>query len=129
MKKVNDIEWIDIHDDDLCISLGIHPRNAEPRDMSVWTKTNKEKKELKRLRLRHKRDKMFGGVSESAPIPVYDKLILYIKGKPTRSIKCAQSDIPRILSRYTLENGMSAIIKYYWNGKEYKSGTLPFWYW
>lgn len=123
MKK-STVEWIDIHDDALCISLGIHPRNAIPRDPSVWTKSYKEKKELRKLRRKHKHDKLFGGVAESAPIPVYDKLIIYCKGKPTRSIKCAQSDIPLILVKYA-EN----LVKYYWNGRTYKPGTLPFWFW
>ncbi len=125
MKKNNDIEYLDLKNEELCIYLGIHPRNATPRDPSVWTKTPKEKQELKKLRLRHKHDKMFGSIPEEATIPVYDKLILYIKKGPTYSIKCGQSDIKHILNKYGLNN----ILKYSWNGKTYKPGVLPFWYW
>ena len=47
-------------------------------------------------------------------------------------MKCWQSDIQDILSKYTVKNHKlniteSAVDKYTWNGKTYYPGKLPFW--
>ncbi len=58
-------------------------------------------------------------------IPVYDKLIIYVKEDGTRSINCGQSDIPDIL--YRLKKDKKTILKYQWNGRTYQSNEIPFW--
>lgn len=98
-------------------------------DWTIWKHTPKEKKLLKRLRKTHKH--ALDGVKTPAPkknIPVYDKLIIYVKtksndDKTTISTQCGQADIPDILSFYS-----EVLIKYSWNGKTYYPGEFPFWY-
>ena len=70
-------------------------------------------------------------------IPLQGKLIIYLRKnkvypKTTYSMKCWQSDIQNILSKYTVKNHKlniteSAVDKYTWNGKTYYPGKLPFW--
>lgn len=50
MSKKKETSWVDVHNSDLMISLGIHPKYATPRDPSVWTKTPKEKALLAKCR-------------------------------------------------------------------------------
>lgn len=131
--NVRDISWVDVHNDSLMVSLGIRLPNVEPRDMSVWTKTAKEKKEVRKMRNKHKNDYITGGIKEPKSIPVVAKLIVQIYGKignkTTFSYTCTQSNIPNILSKFVDDSGKSIIRYYKWNGKTYKPGTLPFWYW
>lgn len=141
--KEQKIEWVDVHNDDLMVSLGIRPANLEPKDPFVWTKNAKEKRILKRLRNRYKHSLKSGSVYTPKAIPVYTKLIILTKPskrytfntksgkifyKTTFSTICGQRDIPRILSNYVSENGKNLVIKYYWNGKWYKATERPFWY-
>lgn len=134
-KKLNsgdrDTSWVDVHNDELMVMLGIRCPNLQPRDPSVWTKTPREKKELKKMRLRHKHIKLTGGVCPIKSIPVMSKLIVQIIGKnvpkTTFSYECLQSDIPRILCQHVNEKGESIVRYYKWNGKEYSPKTLPFW--
>lgn len=70
----------------------------------------------------------------SAPwreIPVYEKIILYLKPGPldkenfksTVSFKCGQADIPEIVNKRK-----NQLIKYFWNGRTYFPGEFPFWH-
>jgi hypothetical protein len=140
--------FVNINDKDFMISLGIHPKNAEPRDPSVWTKTAKEKTDVKKMRLRHKKERLTGSNGYIDYIPFRDKLIVHIQADPkyalktnkdgspdrstiktTHSIICGQSDIPFILSKFVNNKGENIVIKYQWNEKTYKPDTLPFWGW
>ena len=128
--------WINVHDDDLMVSLGIRPPHLQPRDPSLWQKSSAEKKLLKKLRRKNVR--LSTGCSPSKVIPVKAKLIIYLKKnktfpKSTYSSLCWQHNIPRVLSRYALVNRKTGVAtnlvsKYYYNGKTYKYGTFPFWY-
>lgn len=132
MKEKNNIEWVDVHNDALMVSLGIRPRNVQPRDPSVWTKTDKEKKILKKLRNRYKPKFKSSSIAPKKHIPVYAKLIVQVNSKAfpktTYSHMCWQSDIQQILNNYVDKDGRPAYTKYHWNGQDYKPGTLPFWY-
>lgn len=138
--------FVNINDKDLMISIGIHPKNAEPRDPSVWTKTIKEKNDVKKMRLRHKKEHLLGSSGHENPIPFRSKLIVHIKADPlyamrlnkdgspdrstiktTHSIICGQSDIPFILAKFVDNKGKNLVIKYQWNEKTYQPDTLPFW--
>lgn len=140
--------FVNINDKDLMISLGIHPKNAEPRDPSVWTKTIKEKNDSKRMYLKHKKDKLTGSNGYTSRIPLHDRLIVHIKAdsnyalkknadgtpdtstiKTTHSIHCCQSDIPFILAKFVDSKGDNIVTKYRWNGKTYCPTELPFWSW
>jgi len=131
MKEKNNIEWVDVHNDELMVKLGIRYPNLQPKDMSVWTKTDREKKILNKLRNRFKHSLKTGSISIGRRIPVYDKLIIQIKPikglKTTYSHICGQSDIPRILSNYVDSKGRNIVIKYRWVNKWYRYGDIPFW--
>ena len=116
-------ESVNVHDQELMIELGIHPPYREIYD---FNKTLKEKADL--LAYKHKDGRGFytrGVHKKPYSIPVYDKLIIYVKEDGTRSINCGQSDIPDIL--YRLKKDKKTILKYQWNGRTYQSNEIPFW--
>jgi hypothetical protein len=137
-KKTNkreDDRWVDVHNDALMVELGIRPKDREPRDKSVWTKTSQETKLLKKLRRQFKH---INGHFHNIPqkhIPVWGKLIIYLFknnkfSKSTYSTKCWQHDIPNIISSYTVRSKDSfknVVMKYSWNGKTYNSNEFPYW--
>lgn len=139
---------VDVNNDAEMVALGIRPKNLEPRDPSVWTKSRQDKKNAKLVK--HHLKHAFEYTKWPAPkrsIPISGKLIVLIKKdkkfsekqsdrkfiyKTTFSHKCNQSDIPELLSKYTTLNknneNVSLVVKYKWNGKEYQYGELPFWF-
>lgn len=132
-KKTN---WVDIHDTNLMVQLGMHPCFLKPKDPNVWTKTESEKKHLKALRKRFKGAMHFHSIP-TRPIPVRAKLIIQLKKNKkfpntTYSTICNMHKISEILSTFFQENPTthimeSVVAKYSYNGKTYKSSELPFW--
>lgn len=132
--QLEDQSWVDVHDEDLMIALGIHPPFAALKDPYVWTKTYKEKKLL--AGVKHK-TRMHFSIGPIRSIPVKAKLIIYLRKnkrfpKTTYSIVCWQHEIPFILSQYSIRNKHtnafdSIVIKYVYNGRTYNPGELPFW--
>lgn len=128
--------WINVHDDDLMVSLGIRAPHLKPRDPSVWQRTSAEKRLLKKLR--RKNIRLSGWAAPSRAIPVQARLIIYLKknkvfSKSTYSSLCWQHNIPQVLSRYALHSKKTGAItnlvsKYCYNGKMYNPGEFPFWY-
>lgn len=116
-------EPVNVHDQELMIELGIHPPYREVYDFS---KTPKEKADLLTYKRKDGRGFYTRGVYKKPySIPVYDKLIIYVKEDGTRSINCGQSDIPDILFR--LKKDKKTVLKYQWNGRTYQSNEIPFW--
>lgn len=136
VSKSTDIEWVDIHDEDLMIQLGIHQPDLEPRDPSVWTKTSSERKFLKSLRHFFKAEMRASSMPRKS-IPVIAKLVIQLKPnskfqKSTYSTACWMHDIGSILAKYTQINqttgfSESLVNKYSYNGKTYLPGETPFW--
>lgn len=101
------------------------------RDPSVWTKTLKEKKILKTQRRIHKHSLKSKSSTPWKEIPVYGKIILYLKPGPldkenfksTVSFECGQADVPEIVNKRK-----NQLIKYFWNGRTYFPGEFPFWH-
>lgn len=128
--------WIDVHNDELMIELGIRPPHATPRDKSVWTKTPYEKKVLKAERCKHKGRIYFHSVPKKS-IPVKSQLIIYVKKNKvfpytTYSTECMQHEIGDILLNYYLYNSKTGrneclVTKYFYNGKTYSPNERPFW--
>ena len=116
-------ESVNVHDQELMIELGIHPPYREIYDFS---KTPKEKADLLTYKRKDGRGFYTRGVYKKPySIPVYDKLIIYVKEDGTRSINCGQSDIPDILFR--LKKDKKTVLKYQWNGRTYQRNEIPFW--
>lgn len=116
VKKKEEDKKVDVHNDSEMVSLGIRCPLMTPRDPSVWTKTEKERKAWKRQR------RFPAPTSRWAP-PVKPsrftgRLIVHVRGldKTTYCHNCPEIDIPYLLSKYKSED--SSIIKVFWNGKE-----------
>lgn len=100
------------------------------RDPEVWSKTEKEKKQLRKMKAQLDHDISGKSLRPYREIPVYDNMIIYLKkaidicGKKytTLSVHCGQGDIPMVLHRHAGE-----IVKYKWVGKVYTPDKLPFW--
>ena len=128
--KEKEIEWVDVHDDELMVKLGIRNPNVEPRDPSVWTKTAKEKKLLRKLRNIHKRKSL--GAKRSTNN--HGVLLVYVKPDIKNAIKVFNG-IPNkgtikttfsfICNRYNINdiidemNKQYDVVKYRWNGHDF----------
>ncbi len=134
--KKDENKWVDLHDDSLMIALGMHPKNAVPRDKSVWTKSKQEKKAARIQRNLHKGKMHFGAIPHKE-IPVIAKLIVYLKKNnrfphTTYSTTCWMSHIGNILnSFYQVDKRTNictnVVAKYVYNGKTYTPNERPFW--
>lgn len=146
--QVNEEEdvWVDVHDHELMVSLGIHLPYYKGRDSKVWEKTSKEKELLKQMKARcnNTMPKSWGLFNPNR-YPFYSKLIVRIR--PSNKFKFKDkhgneqkktyfshknvcvSDIPNILSKYYVwkdKSRQSLVISYYWNGKTYRPEELPY---
>ena len=127
--------WVNIHDDNVMREMGIfRPYVQSSRDESVWTKTPNERRLLKVVKHTYKKGDMHFYTVPNKFIKVYGKLIIQLKKnkkypKSTYSVKCWQSDIQNILSKYTVETNnktvKNIVAKYSWNGRTYYPGELP----
>ncbi len=129
--------WVDVHDDALMVELGIRQPNATPRDKTVWTKTPNEKRILRNMRNSVRKEKIHFYTVPNKSIPVWDKLIIYLKKNKTfpnttYSTKCWMHEIGDILSMYNQYNKKTdfydnLVVKYSYNGKTYKPEERPYW--
>lgn len=125
MKKIT--EWIDVNDDALMVSLGLRYPNAEKRDPNVWTKSEKEKAILKKVRNSFSGTLCKGGgkddhesfkgklrftIEKSDKFMTFDSKLKRKVFKTTFSVSCYKKDIPFILNKYVNEKGQSLILKY-----------------
>ena len=116
---------VDVQNDAQMVAPGIRVPPRIPRDPSVWTKSSSEKFILKREKARDRSKFLTRWAGKKKAIPVYGKLIIQLneaKPKSTLSIKCGQSDIPKIIAKYK-----DHLVKYAWSGKTYTGTQLPFW--
>lgn len=124
-KKKKELDPVNVHDRQLMIDLGIHPKDRVVCDFSH---TAEEKQELKKLRRREGRGfyNQKWASREKPVIPVYSKLIIYVYGENTKSIHCNQADIPDILLRIKRDPNRK-LMKYQWNGRTYQPNEIPCW--
>lgn len=135
-KKPSTSGWIDVHNDTLMVELGIRPKSLSPKDPSVWTKTNQERKLLHSLKRSHKGKIHMGSVPEKV-IPVRAKLIIQLKKNSkfpntTYSMICDMHKINDILNSFMqydkqTKTMINLVAKYKYNDKEYSPNELPFW--
>lgn len=134
---------VDVYNDVEMVNLGIRVRKYEGRDPKIWTKSFMEKKDSKFVKANLKHH--FEGSNWPAPkkiTPVYGKLIVTIKPndrfkainkkgknifKTVFSHECYQHNISSILNKYVDDKSKCLVVKYYWNGKTYRPGVLPYW--
>lgn len=115
-KKKEEDKRVDVNNDAEMVALGIRNPHIKPRDPSVWTKTEKERKAWKKQR-------RFPAPNSRWMPPVITsqfkgRLTVNVKGlgKTTYSHNCPETDIPYLLGKYKSEH--SSIIRAFWNGKE-----------
>lgn len=131
-KKELDPKAVNIHNDDEMRKNGLwRPYNVTPRDPDVWTKTNKERKLLNKLKYSwKKKDMHFWNIPEKRGT-VTAKLIIQLKknnkfDKTTYSFICRNSEIKNFLNNFTSHNHKTGkvhnyVAKYSYNGKTYFS--------
>ena len=126
MKKVREErEPVDVMDNEMMVREGLRQPNRVPRDPSVWTKTDKEKRLWKKYRRFPAPDSRWAAPEKGGGLP--GKLIVQVKGmeKSTFSHKCTTTDVPYLLSKYKTET--SSIVKCSWNGKTFDAENLRLW--
>lgn len=98
------------------VALGIRNPFVTPRDPSVWTKTEKERKAWKKQRRFPAPDSRWAPPARTSRF--VGRLIVNVKGldKTTYRHDCPETDIPYLLSKYKSEH--SSIVRAFWNGKE-----------
>ncbi len=120
----------DVNNSKLMIELGIHPKDLEPRDESVWTKTDKERKKLKKLRTK---EKIHFNSKPKSYIPLTAKLVVYLKKNKifpntTYSFICGPHDVIEIMDQFKqIIKGklVNLVSKYKYNNIEYESDQKP----
>lgn len=133
---------IDIHNDDEMRENGLwRPYDQTPRDPSVWTKTKKEKEDLKNMKSRWKKEDMHFHSIPVKQTNIKAKLIVYL-GKEANKVKkfdrttyssqCYLHNIENVLSKYKVWNNKmkrfdNLVVKYSYNGKTYEPHERPFW--
>lgn len=107
---------VDITNDAEMVMLGIRPQLLTPRDPSVWTKTEKERKAWKKHRRVPAPNTQWAPPAKSSRFT--GRLIVQVQGmdKTTYSHNCPESDLSYILSKY--KNERCSIVRAFWNGKE-----------
>lgn len=107
---------VDITNDAEMVMLGIRPRPVTPRDPSIWTKTEKERKAWRKQRCFPAPDSRWAPPAK--PSRFTGRLIVHVQGmdKTTYSHNCPESDLSYILGKY--KNEHCSIVRAFWNGKE-----------
>lgn len=107
---------VDITNDAEMVMLGIRPRPVTPRDPSIWTKTEKERKAWRKQRCFPAPDSRWAPPAK--PSRFIGRLIVHVQGmdKTTYSHNCPESDLSYILGKY--KNEHCSIVRAFWNGKE-----------
>lgn len=128
-------KWIDVHNDALMIKLGIRPPHLSPRDESVWTTSDYEKRIIKACK-NHFKEKCYFHSIPSKSIPVFARITVQLhKNKKfpntTYSKEIWQHEIPNYLDKFcvTKEGNItySVVAKYSYNGKTYNPEERPYW--
>nr|DAJ71567.1 MAG TPA: hypothetical protein [Caudoviricetes sp.]DAN75112.1 MAG TPA: hypothetical protein [Caudoviricetes sp.] len=115
-KKKEEDKRVDVNNDAEMVALGIRNPFVTPRDPSVWTKTEKERKAWKKQRRFPAPDSRWAPPARTSRF--VGRLIVNVKGldKTTYRHDCPETDIPYLLSKYKSEH--SSIVRAFWNGKE-----------
>lgn len=126
MKKVRvEMEPVDVMDNEMMVREGLRQPNRVPRDPSVWTKTEKEKRLWKKYRRFPAPNSCWAGPEKTGGLP--GKLIIQVKGleKSTYCHNCLTTDVRYLLSKYKTER--SSIVKSSWNGCTFDPERLHLW--
>lgn len=127
--------FVDIHDDDLMVALGMRCPKATIYNINTLTAT--EKKLLKKARRSAKRPMHFHSIPKKS-IPVIAKIIVQLKKNDrfphtTYSSKCWMHNIGDVLAQYHQYNKKTGkyenlVARYTYNGKVYDPRERPFWF-
>lgn len=121
-------ERINVHNDDEVRAAGIfRPFDVTPRDPSVWTKTKKERQQLKRMKHLKLPNGHFFDTPSKHPV-VTAKLIIQLKKnnkfpQTTYSFMCTDTSVAGYLRQFITTskkgNTLNLISWYKYNGRQY----------
>ena len=136
--------WVDVHNHELMVFLGMHNPYYGGRDPKVWSKTTAERKLLKQLKARcttilpngwphtEPRSKFSGNlivrIRPSNKFKFKDKHGNEQKKTYFSHQNVCETDIPNILAKYYVwkdKARQTLVISYIWNGKTYSYNELP----
>ena len=114
-KKEEDLR-VDVNNDAEMVALGIRNPHVKPRDPSVWTKTEKERRAWKKQRRFPAPDTRWAPPTRTSRFT--GRLIVHVKGLDKTNYRhdCPETHVPYLLSNYKSER--SSIVRAFWNGKE-----------
>lgn len=136
--------WVDVHNHELMVFLGMRQPLYRGRDSRVWTKTKEERKLLEQLKARCTTILPTGWPYTEPRSHFYSDLIVRIR--PSNKFKFKDkhgneqkktyfshknvclSDIRNILDKYYVwkdKARQTLVISYVWNGKTYAPNELP----
>ena len=136
--------WVDVHNHELMVYLGVRNPFYKGRDPKVWEKTKEERKQLEQLKARCTTILPKGWPAEEPRSQFSFDLIVRIR--PSNKFKFKDkhgndqkktyfshknvclSDIPNILAKYYVwkdKSRQTLVISYTWNGKTYAPNELP----
>lgn len=115
-KEEKKVGPVDVNNDAQMVALGIRPSHVKPRDPSVWTKTEKERKAWRKQRHFPAPDTRWA--APVRPSRFIGRLIVHVKGldKTTYRHDCPETDLAYLLGKY--KNEHCTIVKAFWNGKQ-----------
>ena len=115
-KEEKKVEPADVNNDAQMVALGIRPPHVKPRNPSVWTKTEKERKAWRKQRHFPAPDTSWA--APMRPSRFIGRLIVHVKGldKTTYRHDCPETDLAYLLGKY--KNEHCTIVKAFWNGKQ-----------
>lgn len=126
MKKVREeVEAVDVTNNEMMIQEGLRQPNRVPRDPSVWSKTEKERRLWRKYRRVAIPNQSWTAPEKTGGLP--GKLIIQVRGlgKTTYAYKCLTTDVRYLLSKY--KTNYSSIVKSSWNGKTFDPECVRLW--
>lgn len=114
MKK-KELPPVDVTNDAECIALGLRLPKRQPRDPSIWTKSNRDRQLIKK----YKKSSSLADIGWAAPkreSKLVDKLIVNVKDNPKTTYcykNCLDTNVSYILDRYE-----KSLVKAFYGGKQ-----------
>lgn len=120
MQKRNrpEVEPVDLSNDQECIALGLRNPVVPPRIESLWRKTDKERKQLKKLK-RSVQTSPYGWAPPTKESKYSDTLIIHVRNFPKTTYVFKQCPNMSVINRIN-SFGIGNIVKVYYGGRSIK---------
>lgn len=120
MQKRNrpEVEPVDLSNDQECIALGLRNPLVPQRIESLWRKTDKERKQLKKLK-RSVPTSPYGWAPPTKESEYFDTLIIQVRNFPKTTYVFKQCPNTSVINRID-SFGIRNIVKVYYGGRSIK---------